>query len=368
MIRILHVFGKTGRGGAESMIMNYYRCIDRNQIQFDFVKHTEEECDFDKEIRSLGGRIYNMPKFKGVNYFRYRDAWKKLLILHPEYHIVHVHHFKVAGIVNHIAKETRVPVRIVHAHATKIEGGWFSRAIYQCIMKPLLLKYSNHYWACGQVAGEYMFGKRHFYILRNAIPVEQFRYDEKKREEIRQQLDIKPETFVIGHVGRFSLPKNHKRIIEIFDEIHKQSDNTLLLLVGDGELKASVENMVCSLGISDKVIFVGVRSDVYNILQVVDLFIFPSIYEGLCIAPIEAQASGIPCVLSDVISKEVQLTDLVKFVRLNDSNETWVKTITSLINKKIDRGNYNHMIIQSGYDIHANAKQLAEYYTKMQPA
>ena len=254
MIHILHVFGKTGRGGAESMIMNYYRCINKTQIQFDFVKHTEKECDFDEEIRSLGGRIYSVPRFTGVNYFNYHNSWNNLLRNHPEYKIIHVHHFKIAGIVNRIAKEIGVPVRIVHAHATKIEGGVFSRIIYKYLMKPLSLKYSNHYWACGQVAGEHMFGNRNFYILRNAIPVKQFYYDENKRENTRKILNIDENAYVIGHVGRFSQPKNHFRIIEIFLEMSKCVKNTMLLLVGDGELKQNVKEKVCSLGLSDRVI------------------------------------------------------------------------------------------------------------------
>lgn len=365
MLRILHVFGQTSRGGAESMIMNYYRKIDRAEIQFDFVKHSELEGDFDEEIKSLGGRIFSVPRLTVFNYFSYIKTWKEFFSAHPEYRIVHVHHFKLAGAVLKAAKSCGVKIRIAHSHNASIKGRLHETVLFFTVLSPMMKHYATHLWACGEEAGKVIFGKRKFTILNNAIDVNRFYFSESDRTHIRTEYAIKDDVKLIGHVGRFFPQKNHPRLIQIFKQLHSEDHKTMLLLIGDGKDRPMIEHIVQKSGMSDSIIFAGVRSDIPAILSAMDLFLFPSLYEGLPVSIIEAEASGLPCVVSDSVTKEVNVTDLVTNIPLSASDKEWIKAVEKAIGRKNQRNRYPQIIKDAHYDISENAQWLTQEYIRM---
>lgn len=223
-------------------------------------------------------------------------------------------------------------------------------------------KYATELFACGHEAGKWMFGSIEFTVLNNAIDAERYAYDEKKRKEIRAELSIPENALVIGHVGRFAPPKNHTFIVDLFDRITKMRNDSVLLLVGDGDLKAGIEEKVKILGLSDKVVFTGLRSDVDRLLQAMDVFLFPSVYEGLPLSIIEAQAAGLPCLISDKVPDECRITDCVQQLSLDDPIEIWIQAVLNA--GGTERKETLTLIRNAGYDIKTNAVKLQDYYLK----
>jgi glycosyltransferase involved in cell wall biosynthesis len=365
-IRVLQVFAQMNRGGAETMIMNLYRNIDRSKVQFDFIVHTEEKCAFDDEIVQLGGKIYRVPKYSGKNHFHYRNGWVQFFNSHPEYKIIHGHVRSTASIYLTIAKKYSLTT-IAHSHSTSSGNG------LTAIIKNLLqfkIKYvADYLFACSKPAGIWLFGesackKDNFYIIKNAIDTKVFHYDVEIRSEKRSELGINNK-FVIGHIGRFDAPKNHSFLIDIFKEIHNINSNALLLLVGDGDLRPLIETKITDLGLSDSVILTGVRSDVSDLLNAMDLFLFPSLYEGLGIVTIEAQATELYCVVSDTIPKEVYVTNLIESISLNEDAKVWAKEVVSIHTDKYERINDVISIKRSGYDILETSNWIENFYLQV---
>lgn len=362
-VRILQVLASLDRGGAETMIMNLYRNIDKNKIQFDFVVNDRvEEYAYESEIKKLGGRIFRMPKYKISNYFPYKNAWIQLISQHPEWKIVHGHHTSPASIYLKVAKAFNCKT-IAHSHIAGEEKTVKSRM--KIIMR-YPLRYIAHYlFACSRAAGEWLFGEKecnrdNFYVLNNAIDAKKFSFNVSVRNEKRKELQLE-DKYVIGHVGRFQTQKNHTFLIDIFKGVADKYENAVLLLVGDGELRPSLEKKVNHLGLSDKVIFTGVRADISDLMQAMDVFVFPSLYEGLPVTLIEAQASGLPCVVSDTITKEIYLTNLIKSVELSSTVKEWSEEI---LNFKIEsnKRDTSKEIIGAGYDVEKNSKWIEEFY------
>ena len=328
MIRVLHVLGGLNRGGAETMVMNLYRNIDRSKVQFDFIVHTKNKCDYDDEIKSLGGRVYNVPKYTGKNHFEYKKAWIRFFKEHSEYKIIHGHVRSTAAIYLKIAKKNGLTT-ISHSHNTS-SGKGLSAVVKNTFQYPT--RYVAEYlFACSEFAGKWLFGRKslhkdNFYILNNAIDGKSFIFDKKIREDKREEFKIK-DRFVIGHIGRFHPQKNHDFLIDIFKKVHDINNNAVLMLVGDGELKQIIQEKIENLGLCDSVIFTGVRSDIPDLLQAIDVFVFPSIFEGLGIVAVEAQAAGIPCIVADTIPKEAYITDLIKSISLSEPVDVWSKAI-----------------------------------------
>lgn len=358
MIRILHVVTYMGRGGLETMIMNYYRSIDRSRVQFDFLVHRDFEADYDKEIQELGGKIYRLPPLNpfGKEYLSKLNAFFKE---HNEYKIVHSHLDCMSAIPLKYAKLNGVPIRIAHSHSSnQTKDLKYPLKLYY---KTKISKQANKLFACSEKAGIWMFGKNaDFKVLNNAIDTEKYLFNIDTAQKIRNEFKIKKDTLVIGHVGRFENPKNHSFIIDIFAETLKKNSNSVLLLVGEGSLRKNIEEKVRSLDISDKVIFAGLRSDVNEILQAMDIFLFPSLYEGLPVSIVEAQAAGLPCLISDKVPIECKKTDLVYQMNLSDSSNKWAKKIEEL--SKLNRRNTHREIKKSGFDIKANAEKLEKFY------
>ena len=356
MIRILQVVTHMNRGGLETMLMNYYRNIDRTQIQFDFLTHRDYDGDYGKEIVSLGGKIYHLPVLNPFSR-KYKKSLEKFFDHHPEYGIVHVHQDCMSSVILKIAKKKNIAVRIAHSHSTSQDKNL--KYLVKMYYRRQIPYFSTHLFACSVAAGKWMFGDRKFEVLNNAIDAEKFRFDESKRTTIRAGLQIQEGELLVGHVGRFCYPKNHRFLIEIFNEIRKRIPSKLIL-VGDGELRKDIEQKVKEYGLEDKVIFTGVISDVSEILQAMDAFVFPSNYEGLPVTLVEAQAAGLPCLISDRVPLECKITDLVRQIPLAESSEKWADLVIK--SAKTNRKNTFLEIRNAGFDIKESAKYLQDFY------
>lgn len=361
MIRVLMVVHEMNRGGIENFIMNLYRTIDRNQIQFDFVAHTNERCAFDEEIESLGGTIYHCPDYRIVNHFEYSKWWKTFLKQHNEYKIIHSHLDSSANIHLRIAKRFGL-VTIAHAHNT-MEGHGI-RAIVKSILKIGFNNCCDYKFGCSKAACDWLFGNTpESVVVRNGIISGNYIFDNEKRKNILMDLSI-DDKVVLGNVARFSHQKNHDFLVDIFNEYHKINNNSILLLIGDGELRSQIEDKVKSLNLEKDVVFTGVRSDIPDVLNAIDLFIMPSFHEGLPVSIVEAQASGLKCLLSDTITTETDISGLVEFISIEESAKTWAKKIESML--PYDREDISNRIISAGYDIETTSKWLTSFYNNVE--
>lgn len=356
-IRVLHIVTYMGRGGLETMLMNYYRHIDRNKVQFDFLVHRDFEADYDTEIRELGGKIYHISRLIPWSHF-YREKMKRFFREHSEYKIVHVHQDCLSSVALQCAKECGVPVRIAHSHNNAQDKNL--KYLVKLYYMKKIPNYATDLFACSNAAGTWMFGGESFQVVHNAIDISKYKYSPTIAKKVRKQFNIENK-IVIGHVGRFDPQKNHERLVDIFAECAKKNSDVILMLVGDGDRKKKIEDKVNKLGLGEKVIFTGVRSDVNELMQAMDVFVFPSLYEGLPVTLIEAQAAGLPCVISDYISEECIVTsNLVSIMKLSESATGWGEGIL----KKVEDGHRNiaEEIEKSGYDIKIAAKKLEKYY------
>ena len=359
-IRILHIVTTMNRGGLETMLMNYYRNMNHSKVQFDFLVHREEESDYDQEIISLGGNIYHISKLNPLSN-QFRSQLNKFFEKHPEYKIVHSHLDCMAGIPLKYAKQHNIPVCIAHSHNSNQTKD--IKYLLKLHYKKNIKKYADYLFACSQEAGKWMFNTNNFKVLNNAIDAKKYSFNEEIRDAIRKEFNISNDSIVLGHVGRFFPQKNHEFIIDIFNKIHFNNPNTYLILVGEGDLKKSIIEKVKELHLEDHVIFTGVRSDVNKLLQAMDVFLFPSLYEGLPVSIVEAQAAGLPCLISDKVPIECKKTDLVYQLNLDDSVDVWADKVNEL--SYIVRRDTYEDIKNSGFDIIENAKWLEKYYLDM---
>ena len=359
-IRVLQVVTNMDRGGLETMLMNYYRHVDRESVQFDFLTHRADQAAYDDEIKALGGRIYHLPRL--IPWSRsYRKALNCFFMQHPEYQIVHVHQDCLSSVILQEAKKCGVPVRIAHSHTSNQDKNW--KYPIKLFYMRSIPRYATDLMACSQKAGEWMFRGAPFKVVHNAINAAAYSFDESKRENVRSGLNIPQKTLVIGHIGRIMPAKNHEFLLDIFSAAARKEANARLLLIGDGDLRAKIEAKAQQLGLSDRVIFTGVRADVPDLLQAMDLFVLPSLYEGLPVTLVEAQASGLPCVISDRVSSECMVTrGLVTEMRLSDTPEQWAEHILS--RRNAERTDRYEEVSASGYDIVDSAKRLEQFYLK----
>lgn len=365
-IRILNLFTIMNRGGAETMVMNYYRAIDKSKIQFDFMVHRQERGAYDDEIEAMGGRIFRMCPIYPQNLFRYQQMLKEFFDNHPVYQILHSHMSELGYFAFKEAVRHDVPVRICHAHNAPVFSSETAIEKLKRIPRELLArqmrKLSTDYFTCSQIAGEWLFGKKNsekLIFMRNAIDAVTFAYNKSIAQRVKADFGW-TDKFIIGHVGRFCPQKNHDFLIDIFNVFHSKYPNSILALVGSGELEGKIQEKVKNLGLDKDVYFLGNRADMPNIYQAFDVFLFPSFYEGLPVSLIEAQASGLPCVISDTISDQTRLTPTYYPISLKEKAEQWVIQLEKCMNYK--RSITTEYIIQAGFDIYRNATWLAEYY------
>lgn len=358
-IRVLHVLGTLNRGGAESRIMDIYRSIDKTVVQFDFVIHTENKCTFADEICNLGGRIFQVPRFIGRNYLKYRKSWISFLREHSDYRIIHGHMTSTAFIYLKIAKNIGVNTRIAHVRSGNKE------TIAKCLLSRLSHVYATNLLAVSREAAIIEFGKTKVHdgvvkIVPNAIDTKKYIFCNRTRKTIREELGLF-NTIAIVHVGRFQKMKNHEFLIDLFYQIIDKGINAQLVLIGDGIERTNIEMKVQDLGLDERVQFLGVRDDVPQLLSAMDVLVFPSFYEGFPGVVLEAQASGLPCIVSDTITREVAITDLVKFLPLETGVLPWIQAITasSHITNRFDKG---EEVIRSDYDINKVVEWYEQFY------
>lgn len=362
-IRILHVIGIMNRGGAETMIMNLYRNIDRSKVQFDFVENEGDTADFDEEILSLGGNIFHCPRYVGKNHLTYCRWWRDFFASHKGvYSVVHGHIGSTAAIYLSIAKRHGA-YTIAHSHSAG-----FGSAMYRVFSYPTRYV-ADHFFACSRDAGISRYGKKvgsdtnRCQLLNNAIDTNKFMFNTGVRCKTREELGIKKDTLVIGHVGRFVEAKNHLFLIEVFAQIHSRTPDSVLLLLGDGFLRPQIEAAIAEKHLDNAVIMTGVKSDVWNYYQAMDVFVFPSIYEGLPVSLVEAQTAGLPCCVSDAVPRESAITNLVQFRSLQDTAMQWADWVAE--QAQLPRVDMRKTICAAGYDIVSTSKWLEDFYTKV---
>ena len=368
MIRVLHILHSMNRGGAENAIMNYYRNIDREVVQFDFLLTDCKKGFFEDEIKKLGGRIFKVPLITMINPFPYLKAVKRFLKEHPEYRIVHSHTSSKSVFPLWIAKRCGVPVRCSHSHSSMAEngiGGWVRMRLM-----PLLKITATDYLSCGNQAAVYLYGRKFFEegkvkVFKNVIETQRFRFNEETRKEYRAKLGIKDDELVLGHTARFDPVKNHPFDVEILSELLKMGIKAKLLFVGDNTASGieSVNQKIDGFRVKNEVIFTGVVSNVYDYEQAMDVFLLPSFNEGLPLSIIEAQVSGLPCFTTkDRVSSECSVTDLVHYLPLEDGAHRWVEEIVKAC--KEERRDRWGEVAAAGYDANNSAKELQDFYIR----
>lgn len=365
-IRVLHILHSMNRGGAENAIMNYYRNIERDKIQFDFLVTEQNHMQFEDEILGMGGRIFRVPLLTMKNPFPYLKSVYAFFKAHPEYKIVHSHTSSKSVFPLGIAKLCGIPVRCSHSHSSMAENG-LSGLIRKALM-PFLKITATDMLSCGNQAAIYLYGRNAFengkiHIFKNVIEAPKFRYNEDARLHMRKKLGIGDETIVLGHTARFDPVKNHIFDVEILSELDKKGKDCKLLLVGkalDSE-KAPIIDKAKELGVYDKIIFTGVVSNVFDYEQAMDIFLLPSFNEGLPLSIIEAQVSGLPCFTTkDRVSPECSVTDLVSYLLLEDGAKHWADEILDAV--KRHRQDHFQDIKTAGYDAATSALELQNFY------
>lgn len=361
-IRIAQIMGKWVGGGVEAVVMNYYRHIDREKIQFDFICDDDSTCIPKEEIESLGGKVILIPPYQKV--LKYHKELKKIL-KDGQYKIVHSHINALSVFSLWAAKSAKVPVRIAHSHSTSNKKEW-KKTLLKNLLRPFSKVFATDYFCCSELAGRWLFGNKTYdkgkvYLLNNAIDVDKFKYNEKVRKQKRKELNIKDNQLVIGHIGRFVQQKNHEFLIDIFNEIHKQNKNTILLLAGDGPLKEEIKIKVKELGLEKNVQFLGQRNDANELYQAFDAFVLPSLYEGLPVVGVEAQAAGLPCFFSTDMTKETKVLETTMFISTDTSAKEWAKAIFKDA-KKYKKHDTKEEVSKCCFNIDIEAEKLEKKY------
>lgn len=358
MIRVLQVVPDMGAGGIENYIMNMYRSILQYDIQFDFLVHHEREAFFDSEIEALGGRIYRLPVLDDKRILRYKNEVNRLLAS-KEWNIVHGHIASLASFYLKEAEDVGIPCRIVHSHGSsflKTPKGYAKYLLFKRAKK-----HANVKLACSTEAGQYLFGNEVFYLAKNAIDAGRFEFNAAKRAKVRNQFGWSDQNLVIGHIGRFNLQKNHSFLEDVFSQLIKNRPDARLLLVGAGETRENVKHQVDRLGLSSKVIFKEVTDDPGSYYSAMDVFVMPSLFEGLPLAGIEAQCSGLPCYFSQEITREVAISENAFFLNLADGDISWASAIeTAPYGAK--RQGMSRLASRHGFDCDANTEKMAKLY------
>lgn len=350
--RVLCLISAMNAGGAETFLMKIYRNLDKSKYQMDFCVNVSEKGFYDNEIKKLGGKIYVIPS-KSENLNKFKKGLSNIIESNHYEYVFRITSNAMGFLDLKIAKNCGVK-RCIARSSNSSDGDGLKVKIAHKLGGLLYNRYVDVKIAPSDLAAKYTFGKKAYEkgkvtILHNAVDLNQYSYKIEERNRIREELGVDKDTLLVGHVGRFSKQKNHDYLIDIYKEISIEVPNSRLVLVGIGELQENVKNKVKELGLSEKVIFTGVRTDVASILSGLDVFVFPSLYEGMPNTVIEAQATGLPCIISDTITKEANITGLVRYESLDISAGEWAREAIDCVNKvRRDTGN---QFIQQEYDI-----------------
>lgn len=363
-IRVLQIIGIVAGGGVEAVVLNYYKHIDRTKVQFDFIVHNDNKIDITQKVEAMGGKVYKVTPY-------YKNP---IAFMHGIYKVIRDHHYRIvhsnmntlSAFSLFAAWAAGAPVRILHNHSTSSPGET-KRNIMKFILRPFARLFANHYLACSRLAGEWMYGRKMMdsgkvKIVNNALDLKKYAFNSRKREMLRKELGFTDE-FVIGHVGRFMFQKNHEFLIDVFVKAYKKNPHMVLLLIGDGPLRSAMEEKVKKLGLTDHVNFLGLRNDVQNLYNVMDIFVLPSHYEGLPVVGVEAQANGLPCLFSTKVTKETHLTHSAQFLDLSTGASKWAERIVSMKYKRNEE--VGEELRQAGFEINKEARNLANFYTKL---
>jgi glycosyltransferase involved in cell wall biosynthesis len=370
-VKVLYFIDRMLRGGIQTFVIENMKHMDKNKIQIDYLLLDDGvKYELEDTLKEMGSNVY---KLKGVwlrkptDYFNYFKKIDEFFSQHNDYKVVHLHSSSKNFYILKSAKKYGIPVRIAHSHNIGFQSNNKIQIMIGNLCKPLLKKYATDYFACAYLAGEWLFGKKavkdgKVRVIHNAVEYEKFKFNEEKRMEIRNRLNIN-DKLVIGNVGRFSEQKNHEFLIEIFSEIHKKNKMSTLMLIGKGEKEVLIRKKVRNLGLENDVIFMGFCNNVNELMWAMDIFLMPSLHEGLPVVGIEAQATGLPCFMSKyVITDEVKITELVKFIDLKQSSKEWAKEI---LNSDLNRKDTKAELEQAGYLIMDTAKELENFYRKV---
>ncbi|MGE9899281.1 glycosyltransferase family 1 protein [Mitsuokella multacida] len=364
-MRVLQATIANDKGGLTGYIVDNYRHIDRNEFQFDFITY-DNHLDFQDEIRALGAKIYRFPH--PTSFFKYYYQLKKIR-RENSCDIIHFH-MSYANVIPLIAaKLAGFPRIIMHSHSTGLDtasnGFRIIKLLIHKIGRQVLPLLATDFLACSKLAANWMYPtriiKKHQYkVMHNAIELDKFKFNNKVRNDVRKQLGISDDCYVVGHVGRFTYPKNHEFLVDIFFDIHKRNPNVMLLLIGDGPDRLAIEKKVKKYGLANAVRFLGQRSDIPSLYQAIDVMVLPSRFEGLCIVAIEAQAAGIPCICSEALPQEAKVTCNFTYKSLADSAENWSKCVLAQSEK--ERIDTTAIIRSAGYDADFEIKRIECLY------
>lgn len=357
-VRILQMTASLDFGGSQNMIVNLYKAIDRSRFQFDFILDHPDLLGLAPTVEQLGAKIFFMPQFKGNNIFEVRNAWDRFFKEHPEYKILHSHSRSYASIYLPIARKYGVKT-IIHSHNTS--NGEGIKAKIKDLMQYPLRYCSDYYIGCSKEAGQWLFGKKiinsnRFFVLNNAIDAERFRFNAAKRSEYQKVFGVNDQTVYL-QVGAFRYQKNYMFTLEVVRKLLDLKKNIKVFLVGNGPDLDSIKERIRELHLEEYVEILLDRKDVPELLQMADYYIMPSVYEGLSVAAIEAQASGTTCLLSDTVAKDVKVTDCVRFLPLD--TDIWVNNM--LHDAPLKKDTYSD-IVKAGFNIKDTAKWLEDFY------
>jgi glycosyltransferase involved in cell wall biosynthesis len=349
----------TGNGNA-SFIMNYYRHIDREKIQFDFLSFSLSDDNYTEEIQQLGGKLYNAPNYKNI--IKY-IVYVRNVISNGAYDIIHCHEFLVSVISLFIAKTKNIKIRIIHSHGNSISS--LSKKFLVHLFRKLWPFFATDYFACSKEASDFLFGRRCKCILvNNAINTEKFVFNNTIRSITRNNLHLSDNAFIVGYIARFDRSKNHHFLINVFKNVVQRNINAYLLLIGEGSLQDEIKKYAADLNISKNVIFYGISKKAYELYSTMDVFVFPSLFEGLGIVGIEAQCAGLPVIASTKIPKAMQVTNLVQWLDLESGTEIWAEKALkySPLQERMDMTEW---ITRNGYNIKIECKKLEMEYLRL---
>jgi len=371
MIRMLHIAASMSPSGIGNFIMNAYRSVDRTKVQFDFVVCEHREVSFDEEIAQMGGRVFYVTR-KSVNPWKNFNEIRR--IVKKEHYDYVFRHTDVATVALDLfaARLGGAKKRIAHSHSTSAKKIWIHK-----LFRPFLNAVCTERFACSQDAGVWMYGgRKKFRVIMNGIDIPQFVYQPQVREDMRKEFGIGADTLVLGHVGNYMPVKNHAFMIELFSKVQEKHPDSRLMLVGDGALREQMEDQIAKLSLSDKVILTGVRHDIPKLLQAMDVFLFPSFYEGMPIALVEAQTAGLPCVISDVITEDVCVTEQITRLPLEAGADAWAEAVCAAVETSVtdmseckngqaelkkERMDCGARIAEAGFDV----RRLGEVYVQL---
>ena len=363
-IRILHITQRMEAAGVQTFLMNIYRKIDRERVQFDFLVHYTKRDFYDDEIESLGGKVYRLSVREDYNLVKYKSEIHQFFQLHSEYRIVHGHMETLSNVWEKEAFNAGIPFIITHAHTADFSERNPFKLLIKQYFRHTFGRYSSYRFACSDAAGCFMFGSNNYTIIPNAIDLDKFRYDSINRNKIRNDLGIH-DKIVIGSVGRFHRQKNYEFLVRIAREMISLKDNTIFIIVGDGDLRETIDRQIIEYGLKEQIILLGNRNDVYSVYSAMDVFLMPSLVEGLPLVGVEAQATGLPCLFSDSITKELGITDRAFYMSLDETEKRWAERILELSSINTHRIEYKDVVRNAGYDINCLVNRISSFYEEL---